>query len=140
MFELVVERSFPASHAVTVRGVPEAAHDHLWRVAVTVRGRALDDDGLLCDFHLVEGLLDEVIGPLRGADLNRVPPFDRANPSAEAVARHIARRIAPALPAGVALRSVAVTEARGCTAIYRPGKEDPGSLSGAVTSSLPRSR
>ena len=122
MFELVVERSFPAAHAVTMKGRAEETHDHLWRVAVTVAGRQLDADGLLCDFHAIERRLAEVVDPLRGADLNRTPPFDRVNPTAEAVARHIAQRIAPALPEGVALRSVAVTEARGCTAVYRPKK------------------
>jgi 6-pyruvoyltetrahydropterin/6-carboxytetrahydropterin synthase len=123
MFELVVERSFPAAHAVTMQGCAETTHDHLWRVAVTVCGRRLDADGLLCDFHAIEGRLAEVIHPLRGADLNRTPPFDRVNPTAEAVARHIAQRIALALPEGVKLRSVAVTEARGCTAVYRPARE-----------------
>ncbi len=123
MFELVVERSFPAAHAVTMKGRAEETHDHLWCVAVTVAGRKLDADGLLCDFHAIERRLAEVVDPLRGADLNRTPPFDRVNPTAEAVARHIAKRIAPALPEGVALRSVAVTEARGCTAVYRPLKK-----------------
>jgi 6-pyruvoyltetrahydropterin/6-carboxytetrahydropterin synthase len=127
MFELVVERSFPAAHAVTVQGQAEATHDHLWRVAVTVRGRRLGADGLLCDFHDLERRLEDAIRPLRGADLNRTPPFDRINPTAEALARRIAQRLAPDLPAGVGLRSVAVTEARGCTAIYRPPAR-PGRL------------
>ncbi len=120
MFELAVERDFRAAHAVTVDGRRETAHEHAWRVTVVVAGPAVDSEGLLCDFHLVGRHLDRVLGPLRGGDLNRTPPFDRVNPTAEMIARHIADQLGPGLPAGVTLTGVSVTEAPGCTATYRP--------------------
>ena len=120
MYDLAVEGDFQAVHAVTVDGRREAAHDHTWHVSVVVAGPALDSEGLLCDFHVVERLLDQALGPLRGRDLNRTPPFDQVNPTAEMVARHIADQIGPGLPDGVTLTSVSVTEAPGCTATYRP--------------------
>jgi hypothetical protein len=49
-----------------------------------------------------------------------VPPFERTNPTAELVARHVAEEVAGALPAGVRLGSVSIGEAPGCEAIYRP--------------------
>ena len=88
-----------------------------------VGGDRLDDDGLLCDFHALEGCLDNVLQPLRDADLNRTTPFDEINPTAEHVARHIATRMGAtldgALVDGARLRAVRVTEAPGCRATYR---------------------
>jgi 6-pyruvoyltetrahydropterin/6-carboxytetrahydropterin synthase len=120
MFELTVERIFSAAHAILIGGVREPVHGHDWRVRVTVAGPTLDDEQLLCDFHALEDGLDRVIAPFRNADLNRTPPFDRLNPTAEAVARHIAEAVAADLPAGVRLTAVALTEAPGCEAVYRP--------------------
>ena len=120
MYEIAVERDFCAVHAVTMEGVRETSHSHNWRVSVVVTGERLDGDGLLCDFHLVEQKLEAVLGPLRDRDLNCTPPFDSVNPTAEQVARHIAEAVAPALPNGVAVSRVSVTEAPGCTATYLP--------------------
>ena len=118
MFELTVCREFFAAHAITMGAVREESHDHRWAVAVVVRGERLDGDGLLCDFHLIEQELDRVLEVLRGRDLNRTPPFDRINPTAENVARHIAEEIGQRIPQGVSLKSVGVTEAPGCTATF----------------------
>ncbi len=114
MFELTVEREFLATHAITIAGAPETPHEHRWRVAVVVGGDGLDADGLLCDFHEIERAIDAVIDPFRDGDLNKIQPFNRLNPTAENVAKHISELLE--IPAGVQLRSVSVTEAPGCTA------------------------
>ena len=119
MFELAVQRNFHAAHAITVQGQREDTHQHHWQVSVTVTGDRLDADGLLCDFHELEASLDAVLAGLRDRDLNQTPPFDRVNPTAENVARHIAETLEPALPAAVSLSRVAVTEAPGCTATWK---------------------
>ena len=120
VYELSIERVFNASHALLLLGEREQVHAHAWRVIVTVQGDDLDDDGLLCDFHALEGLLDPIIEPFQNADLHRVRPFDTVNPSAELLAQHVAHELGPALQDGLHLCSVSVTEAPGCTAIYRP--------------------
>jgi 6-pyruvoyltetrahydropterin/6-carboxytetrahydropterin synthase len=120
MYELAVDRDFRATHAVTVDGRREPPHEHTWHVSVVVAGPAVDSEGLLCDFCVIERQLDGVLEPLRGRDLNRTPPFDQVNPTAEMVARHIAEGIGPELPQGVGLARVSVTEAPGCTATYVP--------------------
>jgi 6-pyruvoyltetrahydropterin/6-carboxytetrahydropterin synthase len=128
MYELVVEREFCAAHAILLAGRREPVHGHNWKVALVVGGARLDGDGLLCDFHALEQALDAILAPLRNVDLNATPPFDRVNPTAEHVARHIADSVAVALPPGVLVRSVRVTEAPGCAAVYRPahfGSGDP---------------
>lgn len=121
-FRLTIERIFSAAHALKLRGVMEHLHGHDWKVTVTVEGRRLDDDGLLCDFHELEVSLDQVIQPFRNCNLNETSAFSDRNPSAELVAEYIAKGLAgsPAWTGGVRLLSVQVTEAPGCTAVYLP--------------------
>ena len=123
MFEIRVESDFSAAHAITIAGTVEALHGHNWHVVATLAGKELDSDGLLCDFHTVEGVLGEIIGPFQNQNLNSVQPFDRINPSAENVARYIAedlqRRLGDALAPHARVASVSVTEAPRCVATYR---------------------
>jgi 6-pyruvoyltetrahydropterin/6-carboxytetrahydropterin synthase len=118
MFELSVQREFSAAHAITINGQREPVHGHNWRVAVTVTGDSLDDNDLICDFHLVERKLDAVIAPFHNHSLNETPPFNRINPTAERVVEHIAKQISTGLPKGVRLVRVSVTEAPGCIATW----------------------
>jgi 6-pyruvoyltetrahydropterin/6-carboxytetrahydropterin synthase len=127
MFELSVEAEFCAAHALLIAGQREPVHGHNWRLTVTVAGPALDRDELLLDFHALEAVVQDVIGPFRNADLNAVPPFDRVNPSAEAVARHIAEAVQRGLERQrrnadppYRVSAVRVTEAPGCAVVYRP--------------------
>ncbi|RMH26443.1 MAG: 6-carboxytetrahydropterin synthase [Planctomycetota bacterium] len=130
MFEISVESVFSAAHAIRVAGAHEPLHGHDWRVRVTIAADRLDDDGLVCDFHLIERALGDVVGPLRNRPLNETPPFDRLNPTAEHVAWHIGRRLiealADALPAHTRLGAVEVTEAPGCAAVFRPDRPEQG--------------
>ncbi len=103
----------------------EELHGHHFRVRAMVEGPALDDEGLLCDFHLLERSLDEAIRPFAGRTVNGTPPFDRVLPTAEAMAKHFHDALAATLPAGVRMVEVAVGEAPGCTAIYRPNHPEP---------------
>jgi len=151
MFELTVETEFAAAHAIVIRGERESLHGHNFRVRATVasaregdnkRGTGrleaacpgtregvdgLDEDGLLCDFHVIERALREIIAPWHNRNLNEVEPFHRINPTAERIAEHIGLRLQAALresmPAGTGSRAirvtrVAVTEAPGCEATW----------------------
>ena len=120
MYELEIRRRFSAAHAILMRGVREPVHGHDWEVTVTVSGDRLDDDGLLCDFHALERQVDAIVRPMDSRHLNDIPPFDRVNPTAEHVVRHIVDSLAPHLPAGVRVSSVRVTEAPGCAARFVP--------------------
>ncbi|OUX01183.1 MAG: hypothetical protein CBD91_04895 [Phycisphaeraceae bacterium TMED231] len=123
MFELEVSHRFSAAHAVTVGGVREELHGHDWRVTVTVRGPRLDEEDLLVDFHVVETSLKDVVAPFSGRTINGVPPFDRLHPTAERIAEHVATRLAPSIPEGCAIASVAVEEAPGCIARWLPASK-----------------
>ncbi len=121
MFELEVGTRFSAAHAVSVGGVMEELHGHDWGVRVLIRGPRLDHEDLLVDFHLVEKALEAAVAPYRGRTMNGTPPFDRCHPTAERLAEHVARTLAPAIPEGCTLAAVSVEEAPGCIARYLPG-------------------
>jgi 6-pyruvoyltetrahydropterin/6-carboxytetrahydropterin synthase len=127
MYEITVERTFCAAHAIVIRGQREPLHGHNWLVTASIAGDTLDEDGLLCDFHAVDRVLAEITEPFVNMNLNEVPPFNDVNPSAEHVARHIATELAARLKNELApggrVRAVSVTEAPGCCATYRPGKD-----------------
>ena len=118
MFELSVQREFDAAHAIVMNGVREESHRHVWIVTLVVTGDRLDDDGLLCDFHLVERALDETLSPFHGVDLNESPPFDRINPTAELVAKHVGETVAKRLDGTVRVDQITITEAPGCAATF----------------------
>jgi 6-pyruvoyltetrahydropterin/6-carboxytetrahydropterin synthase len=118
MYELSVEREFCAAHAILISGRREAVHGHNFKVRVTVGGKALDSNDLLCDFHVIERDIDAVISRFNNADLNSTPPFDRVNPTAERVAQHISEEVAKKLPPRVKLLRTTVSEAPGCQASF----------------------
>lgn len=117
MYEIAVSCTFNATHAVTVGGVQEELHDHDWRVVATVAGESLDDEGLLIDFLELQRLLNAAVSPLRNANL--ADAIEGMNPSAERVAAFIGSRLDASLPSAV-VSSIAVTEAPGCIATWRP--------------------
>jgi 6-pyruvoyl-tetrahydropterin synthase len=103
---------FDARHALTAyNGEPEAPHFHHWEVAIQVETERLHPEGYALDFHLVRGLLDEAIAPLRDSDLNAHPVIGTPSPTAERLAQFVAEAVAPRLAAaGGRLRSVSVWE------------------------------
>ena len=117
---IAVQRRFRARHAVIIGGVEEELHEHDWHVQVEVSG-ALDDEGLLLDFHLLERVLDDVLRPFVDGCFNGTPPFDVINPSAECIARYIIETIVhEALPSSARSRiewdRATLEEAPGCHA------------------------
>lgn len=120
-FEISTTREFAAAHALRLYdGSLEPLHGHNWRVRVTVASVELDSIGVVMDFHELERLLDAIIGPFHNANLNEVAPFAAfaLNPSAENVALHIGRSIAPKLPSKVRLGRVDVSETSTNRATY----------------------
>lgn len=99
-------------------GVLEPIHGHNWCVTVTVGADKLDKAGFVVDFHELEKRLDRILSPWSNRHLNEVDPFSRLNPSAENVAFAIAEALV--VPGEAKLLSVEVTEAPGCSAVYRP--------------------
>jgi 6-pyruvoyltetrahydropterin/6-carboxytetrahydropterin synthase len=89
MFEVSVEETFPAGHALrNYHGKCENVHGHNYRVRLTIRGEQLDQAGLLVDFSDVKRVLRAITDRLDHQFLNDLPPFDDLNPSAENMARY----------------------------------------------------
>lgn len=122
MFQISVETQFSAAHAIHIGGTLEKLHGHNWHVTAIISGSQLDSDGLLCDFHTVHDTLQGIIEPFQNANLNETDPFNRLNPSAELVAKHIGEQLqillGQALAPHAKVSSVRVTEAAGCAATY----------------------
>ena len=124
-FEIATVRRFAAAHALRLYdGSMEPVHGHNWRVRVRVAADRLDPIGVVMDFHELERLVDQIVGPWHNRHLNECPPLAAAsdpaalNPSAENVAYHVGRTLA--LPAGVRLLGVEVWETDENSATYRP--------------------
>lgn len=126
MHRIEVSHAFSAAHAIVIAGQREPLHGHDFRVTAAVESHPphnLDTDGLLCDFHRVHAALAELCEPFTNQNLNDTPPFERLNPTAEHIARHLADALAATLDPELAPRArvaeVGITEAIGCRAVYR---------------------
>ncbi len=122
MFELTVEETFAAGHALrNYHGKCENVHGHNYRVEVTLAGTELDSAGLLLDFVEVRRVLHAVVDRMDHRFLNELPPFDTLNPSAENMARYIYDEVSRGLPAErVAVAAVKLWETPTASVTYRP--------------------
>lgn len=125
MYEVEVSGWFAAAHQLRLlNGNMEPLHGHNWQVRVGFAGSALDGMSVLADFTVIKPALDAILARWHDRLLNELEDFAGINPSAEVVARRIAEKLA-GVAGGVRLAYVAVEEAPGCVARYRP---DPPAL------------
>src|SRR5690242_20769387 len=123
MFEVSVERTFAAGHALrNYQGKCENVHGHNYRVQITVQGEQLDANGLLVDFLELKRLTDEVIEYLDHRFINDLVPFDILNPSAENIAKYFYDRVSTGLAQEIPTRisAVKIWETDTSSAVYRP--------------------
>ena len=123
MFEVTIEESFAAGHALrNYRGKCENVHGHNYRCQVTVSGPGLDSIGLLVDFVELKKVVHAVLDRLDHQWLNDFPPFDVLNPSAENMAKYIYDEVSAGLKDrnGVRIGAVRLWETDTASATYRP--------------------
>jgi 6-pyruvoyltetrahydropterin/6-carboxytetrahydropterin synthase len=123
MFEISVEESFAAGHALRgYRGKCENPHGHNYKVRITLAGEELDNIGLLVDFKDLKAAMSEVIERFDHQYLNDVEPFKKLNPSAENLAQHFYRetsgRLRQLTNGRVRVKDVRVWETDSTTATY----------------------
>jgi len=105
MFEIAVEETFPAGHALRgYRGKCENVHGHNYRCQVTLEGEQLDSIGLLVDFVELKRVVHTVLDRMDHQWLNEFPPFDVLNPSAENMAKYIYDEVKGELKTGEGVR------------------------------------
>ena len=120
MFTISIEKSFAASHQLTLpNGSKELQHRHDWIVVATVSSQELDEMGLVMDFNKLSAIVDEIISRFEGAKLEELDCFASMNCSAENVAKYIYDKLLSELPDRVNPGYVRVTESPGCTAKYQ---------------------
>jgi len=124
MYEVSVDETFAAAHNLReYHGKCEDLHGHNYKVRVILEGKELDSTGLLYDFVHLKQVIRDVIGSLDHKYLNELAPFDKLNPSAENIARHIYDQTAKQLhrsPNGASVASITVWETETSAATYRP--------------------
>ena len=90
MYHLTIKTHFAAAHRlVNYQGDCENLHGHNWKVEVVLRGRELDESGVLVDFKEVKDATREVLKEVDHHYLNDLPFFREHNPSSENIARYL---------------------------------------------------
>jgi len=90
MYRITVTDHFDAAHYL--RGyVGKCAdlHGHRWTYTVTVKGKTLDKQGIVIDFTLLKSIVRKETERYDHQELNKIPPFDMLNPTAEFLAQVI---------------------------------------------------
>jgi 6-pyruvoyltetrahydropterin/6-carboxytetrahydropterin synthase len=131
MFEVAIEHSFAAGHALRhYKGKCENVHGHNYKVQVVVRGENVDrKTGMLADFVELKRLLRAISEPLDHVFLNDIEPFTTLEPSAENIAWYICGKMQAGLPRHegaqenpIEVAEVKVWETDIQSATYRPSK------------------
>lgn len=127
MFEISKQFPFESSHQLQglkpLASCPDEAHPctrlhgHSYVATFVFKGRKLNDDGFLIDYHLLEPIKEFINGKLDHRNLNTVPEFaDLHNPSAELMAQRLFTLFKDQFPA---LAEVQLSETQKTLAIYR---------------------
>lgn len=120
MFEICVEHTFPAGHALrNYHGKCENVHGHNYRVQVCLAGENVDENGLLYDFAELKKHVRATSEYLDHQFINDLKPFDQINPSAENIAKFFCEEIQKELK-NASISYVRVWETDTAFAVYRP--------------------
>lgn len=94
MYELMVEETFDAAHALRgYEGACENLHGHTWKVQLFLKGNRLNKIGLLEDFKSIKQRLAAALKQFDHKFINNVPPFDKKNPTSENLAETLFRSL-----------------------------------------------
>jgi len=122
MFELKIITRFAAAHQLTMVGEKcENLHGHNWKIEVCIKGKELDQGGVLVDFGIIKQHVKEIIDAIDHQFLNELPFFKNRPASSENIAYYIAteanQRLALAAP-GVIVSRVSAWESEDSCATY----------------------
>ena len=121
MFEIGVADEFEAAHLLSGDfGPATRLHGHTYRVEVRVEARSIDSAGTFYDIGRLKVDLRSVLEHLHYRNLNDIPDLAGTNTTAEVMAHHIFKKLAPGLQAaGVEGLNVTVWESPSSFASYR---------------------
>lgn len=114
-----MESDFAAAHRLReYEGNCERLHGHNWKVAVVLRGEALDGLGMVIDFREAKRLVGAVLAEFDHTCLNDLEAFQDQNPTTENIARTCYEALAAQLPDGVSVAKVTAWESEHCGVSY----------------------
>jgi len=88
MYQVGTAIEFDAQHIMPgVEGPEGVLHSHDYRLEVVVEREKLDDRGMVCDLDVLEAVLQEVDGIVRGQNLEVIRPVDADAVTVEVFAR-----------------------------------------------------
>ena len=89
LLELKVTEHFDSAHYLReYPGKCKNVHGHTWYIEVVIKGKHLDNTGILIDFSDLKELVRDLIKPFDHQLLNEIAPFDTVNPSSENLAKY----------------------------------------------------
>ena len=120
LLELKVTEHFDSAHYLReYPGKCKNVHGHTWYIEVVIKGKHLDNTGILIDFSDLKELVRDLIKPFDHQLLNEIAPFDTVNPSSENLAKYFyyeMKKILSDKP--ISLVRVTVSESRTTAASY----------------------
>lgn len=120
VFRLTVKSHFDAAHAlIGYPGECRRLHGHTWDVECTIKGKQLDEVGILYDFKAIKRKLNTILDRFDHSFMNDVAPFDKINSTAENLSAYIFHELAGMLPAEIELEEVVVWESPIAKTSYR---------------------
>ena len=120
MYEVTIKTGFSAAHQLRYYdGKYENLHGHNWIAIVVVAAEDLDEIGLGIDFVQLKKRTNDILKKLDYQNINKVPPFDKQNPSAENIARWVFKELETQINTGsVRVKRVEIKEFEECGAAY----------------------
>ena len=119
MYTLAVDRIISMAHQLNnYQGPCARIHGHKWKLRVEVNAQTLNKIGIAIDFIDLEKWLWEIVEPFDHNLINRIPPFDKINPTAENLVKYIFGQMKSRLPGTVTLQKVTAWETDSCMVTY----------------------
>lgn len=109
MYEVGVARAFHAAHQLEASVSAGDHHEHDYRVEATVRGDALDANGMLLDLDALGAAVAECLAELESMELESLETFGQEETTVENVAEHIWNHVRGLIDAAPQLTSMRVT-------------------------------
>ncbi|MDF2564565.1 MAG: queuosine biosynthesis protein QueD [Massilibacillus sp.] len=121
MYELTVIVEFEAAHRIVdYPGKCNRLHGHNWSVEVTVKGKNLNELGMLIDFKELKKEVNKTIDKLDHVYLNELDSFVEDNPTAENIAKYIYEQleISPLFVNDIKVKMIKVWESQKSAVTY----------------------
>ena len=121
MFTLCVKDSFAAAHRLEAyHGKCENLHGHNFTVEAFFEGEQLNEEGMLVDFAILKGYVNEALSELDHKYINEIPFFHERASSSEYIALYLYERLRTLLKEkSVSVREVRVWESEKVYAAFK---------------------